>query len=248
MRLLSNAGKDEVAFGTIPLALVSANSQGTSPRDRLGDPKKQGFEQEPAEPHVRVGPIALAMNASVPVDSGGWISFDGYRLFLRGDMELKNLFRLEDVLGLPVGRPPAEGSAKLDVSVSGLWQGFAPPATLGTAQLRNVRAEMHGLNTPIEIGSATVTLAPDAVSIQIISARTGSTHWSGGVTAPRHCAAPGCTFHFDLTADQLSTGDFAEWFTPHPAKRPWYRILNSNSNEPLGPSPAARSRSGSNLP
>jgi hypothetical protein len=37
-------------------------------------------------------------------------------------------------------------------------------------------------------------------------------------------------FQFDLTADQLSTGDLAEWFTPHPAKRPWYRILNSNSN------------------
>ena len=242
VRLLSNAGKDEVAFGTIPLALVGANSQGTSPRDRLGDPKKQGFEQEPAEPHVRVGPIALAMNASVPVDSGGWISFDGYRLFLRGDMELKDLFRLEDVLGLPVGRPAAEGSAKLDVSVSGLWQGFAPPATLGTAQLRNVRAEMHGLNTPIEIGSATVTLAPDAVSIQKISARTGSTHWSGGVTAPRHCAAPGCTFHFDLTADQLSTGDFAEWFTPHPAKRPWYRILNSSERQGSSPLLAIQAR------
>ena len=242
VRLLSNAGKDEVAFGTIPLALVGANSQGTSPRDRLGDPKKQGFEQEPAEPHVRVGPIALAMNASVPVDSGGWISFDGYRLFLRGDMELKDLFRLEDVLGLPVGRPAAEGSAKLDVSVSGLWQGFAPPATLGTAQLRNVRAEMHGLNTPIEIGSATVTLAPDAVSIQKISARTGSTHWSGGVTAPRHCADPGCTFHFDLTADQLSTGDFAEWFTPHPAKRPWYRILNSSERQGSSPLLAIQAR------
>ncbi len=242
VRLLSNAGKDEVAFGTIPLALVGANSQGTSPKDRLGDPKKQGFEQEPAEPHVRVGPIALAMNASVPVDSGGWISFDGYRLFLRGDMELKDLFRLEDVLGLPVGRPAAEGSAKLDVSVSGLWQGFAPPATLGTAQLRNVRAEMHGLNTPIEIGSATVTLAPDAVSIQKISARTGSTHWSGGVTASRHCAAPGCTFHFDLTADQLSTGDFAEWFTPHPAKRPWYRILNSSERQDSSPLLAIQAR------
>jgi hypothetical protein len=48
-------------------------------------------------------------------------------------------------------------------------------------------------------------------------------------------------FQFDLTADQLSTRDLAEWFTPHPAKRPWYRILNSssnsNSNDPLGFSP-----------
>jgi hypothetical protein len=190
------------------------------------------------------------------------MSAAGYSFFLRGDVELKDLFRLENVLGLPAARPAAEGSARLDVTVSGPWQGFAAPAAVGTAQLRNVRAEMHGLNTPIEIASATMSLDPDAVRMERISARTGSTHWSGGVTAPRHCAAPvtgpvavlgaaltvvpgvvpdtapTCVFQFDLTADQLSTGDLAEWFTPHRAKRPWYRILNSNSssNEPLGAS------------
>ena len=123
---------------------------------------------------------------------------------------------------------------KADVSVSGPWQGFAPPTFLGTAQLRNVRAEMHGLNTPIEIGSATVSLTPDAVLLHKISARTGSTHWGGGVTVPRHCVAPNCVFQFDLTADQLSTEDLAEWFTPQSTKRPWYRILSA---APQGASP-----------
>jgi len=187
------------------------------------------------------------MNASAPVNASGWMSTAGYRFFLRGDVELKDLFRLEEVLGLPATRPAAEGSANLDVSVSGPWQGFAAPAALGTAQLRNVRAEMHGLNTPIEIGPATMTLTPDAVGMQKISARTGSTHWSGGVTAPRHCAVPACVFQFDLTADQLSTGDLAEWFTPHPAKLPWYRILNSNSNAPQGPSPLLAIQAHGNL-
>ncbi len=235
VRLSANAGKYEVAFDKIPLALVGAELQETSKGGRLGHPRTQEEEQEPAEPHLRIGPIALAMNASEPVNSGGWISADGYRFFLRGDMELKDLFRLEDVLGLPVGRPAAEGLAKLDVSVYGPWQGFAPPATLGTAQLHNVRAEMHGLNTPIEIGSATLSLTPDTVLMQKISARTGSTHWSGGVTAPRHCSVPSCAYEFDLTADQLSTGDFTEWFTPHSAKRPWYRILNSGESHGASP-------------
>jgi hypothetical protein len=112
-------------------------------------------------------------------------------------------------------------------------------------QLHNVRGEMHGLNTPIEIGSATLYLTNDAMLMQKVSARTGSTHWSGEVTAPRHCAAPGCTFQFDLTADQLSTGDFAEWFTPHSAKRPWYRILNAD--EPKGSSPLLAIRAHGNL-
>jgi AsmA protein len=244
VRLSSNAGKDEFGLGTIPLVLVGAESQGASQRGRPGHPRRQEEEadQEPAAPHLRMGPITLAMNGSAPVNAGGWMSTAGYRFFLRGDVELKDLFRLENVLGLPVTRPAAEGSARLDVNVSGPWQGFAPAVSAGTAQLRNVRAEMHGLNTPIEIGSATMTLTPDAVWMQKISARTGSTHWSGEVTAPRHCAAPSvvpgaapslapnCVFQFDLTADQLSTGDLAEWFTPHPAKRPWYRILNSNSS------------------
>jgi len=240
VRLLSNVGKDEVAFGTIPLALVG-DSPCMSQREARSRPKTEGQQkdQEPAEPHLRIGLVSLTINGSAPMNAGGWISTAGYRFFLRGDMELKDLFRLEDVLGLPVARLAAEGAAKLDVNVSGPWQGFAPPAAVGTAQLRNVHAEMHGLNTPIEIGSATMSLTPDAVLLHKISARTGSTHWSGEVTAPRHCAASGvasnCMFQFDLTADQLSAGDLAEWFTPHSAKRPWYRILNSNL-PPLGSS------------
>ena len=211
-------------MGTVPLALTD------SPGDQIRRPRTQDKEQEPAEPHLRIGPVALTMNTSAPIDAGGWVSAAGYRFFLRGDMELQDLFRLENDLGLPVARPAAEGAAKLDVSVSGPWQGFAPLTTLGTAQLRNVRVEMRGLNTPIEIGSATMSLAPDAVRVEKLSARLGSTHWSGAVTVPRPCAVPACVFQFDLTADQLSTGDLAEWFTPHPAKRPWYRILNPNSN------------------
>ena len=232
VRLLSNAGKDAVAFGTIPLVLAAADSLGAKIH-RTGTLEK---EQETAEPHLRIGLATLTMNTSAPVNAGGWISAAGYRFFLRGEVELKDLFRLEDTLGLPVARPAAEGAAKLDVSVSGPWQGFAAPAALGTAQLRNVRAEMHGLNTPIEIASATMSLAPDAVSVDRLSTRTGSTHWTGAVRAQRHCAVPSCAFQFDLAADQLSTADLVEWFTPHPAKRPWYRLLNSNSSA-LGPSP-----------
>jgi hypothetical protein len=247
VRLSSNGGEDEFAFGTIPLALVAADSQGVSQGGRPGRPRTQEHEkdQEPAETHLRIGPVALAMNASAPVNASGWMSTAGYRFFLRGDVELKDLFRLEDVLGLPVTRPAAEGEAKLDVSVFGPWQGFATPATVGTAQLQNVRAEMRGLNTPIEIGSATMSLDPDALWMEKISARTGSTHWSGEVTAPRNCAAPACAFQFDLTADQLSTGDLAAWFTPHPAQRPWYRVLNSNA--PQGPSPLLAIQAHGNL-
>src|SRR5258708_12419239 len=105
-------------------------------------------------------------------------------------MEVKEVFRVEDVLGLPATRPAAEGLAQLDVTVSGPWQGFTAPTAVGTAQLRNVRAEMHGLNTPIEIASATISLDPDAARIEKISARTESTHWSGRIMVPRPFSGP----------------------------------------------------------
>jgi hypothetical protein len=241
VRLLSSAGRDEADFGTIFLALVGAHSPEPSPRNRLGhvgrpidDSKNPEIEREPTEAHLRLGPVAVTVNAAAPVSAGGWMSTAGYSFFLRGDMALKNLFRLEDVLGLPMARAAAEGEARLDVSVSGPWQGFAPPAALGTAELRDARVEMRGLNPPIEIASATISLTADAVLLQKISARIGDTHWSGAVTAPRQCVAsgavPNCVFQFDLAADQLSTAELAEWFTAPPAKRSWYGVLNSNSN------------------
>jgi AsmA family len=253
VRLSSNAGKDQVALGTIPLTLVSAimvatGSHGGRPSPARPRDDKDKVE-EPAKAHLRIGPAAVVVNAAAPFNAGGWISTAGYRFFLRGDVELQDLFRLENALGLPVPRPAAEGSANLDMSLSGPWQGFAVPTTLGTAQLRNVRAEMYSLNTPIEIASAAVSLDRDVTKIEKISARIGGTHWSGGVAAPRHCTistsnlgaasgmGPICVFQFDLTADQLSTADLTQWFQPHQAKRPWYRILNSNFNKTQGPSP-----------
>ena len=254
MSLSSNSGKDGVTFSTIPLALLSADAREEKNEDKNKDRRarartqartkeqtKEQQEHEPSETHLRIGPVAMSVNRAAPVDAGGWISTVGYRFFLRGDVVLNDLFHLENVLALPAVRPTADGEAKLDVSLSGLWQGFAAPAAIGTAQLRNVRASMRGLNTPIEISSAAMTLAPGEVRMQKISARTGITHWTGSVTAPRQCSAPNvgsgavsdCGFQFDVAADQLSTTDVAEWFTPHPAKRPWY----SSSNNEAGPSP-----------
>ena len=269
--LSSTAGKDAVTFGTIPLALVADDAgppvvmPGEMVTNLLRTRRHLARQKSAALSDLRlqIGPSALTVNGSPALNTGGWISTAGYLVSLRGDAQLKDLFRLESILGLPVTRAAAEGSAKLDVSISGAWQGFAAPSTLGTAQLRNVRVEMRGVNTPIQISAANVSLTANAASMQKISAHTGNTHWSGGVTTPRHCTTPNaaadaalgsgpgvglnCIFQFDLTADQLSTADLGEWFTPHPAKRPWYRILNSNLSNALGSSPLLAVQAQGNL-
>ena len=245
VHLVSNSGKDTVVIAEIPLALAGASRSSTMPRAKASVREVgKGKELEPVEAHLRIGPASPSVNASPPLNAGGWISASGYRFFLRGDVELKNLFRLESALGLPATRPAAEGDARLDVSISGPWQGLTAPSALGTAQLRNVRAETRGLNAPIEISSATVLLAPNMWSVQKLSAQIGSTHWSGSVTAPRRCA-PNCLFQFDLTADQLSSANLAAWFARRPAKRPWYRILSSSEQQ--GPSPLVALQAHGNL-
>lgn len=245
VRLRSNGGKDSIALSNVPLALVGDVSCCKAERTHTLAAIKASArktESEPTEPHFRIGPASMTVNASGPLNTGGWISASGYNLFLRGDLDLKNLFRLEDAFAVPATQPAAEGLAKLDMSISGPWQGLAAPSALGTAQLKSVRAETRGLNSPIEIASATVTLTPDLTSVQQLSARIGVTHWSGSLRAPRHCA-PSCLFQFDLSADRFSTEDLAEWFTPHPAKRPWYRILSpaegSSGEGPMPSAPAA---------
>ena len=230
------AANNDVTFETIPLTLVPA-ARASSPGAASQRPAAtlSGKDFEPPDAHLRLGPVTLATNDSSPMTAAGWVSRSGYRFSLRGDVELEHLFRLENILGLPAPHIAATGAAKLDVSVSGPWQGFALAATSGTAQLRNVRAEMRGFNAPIEISSATLVLNPDIALLQKLSAHIADTHLAGNVTAPRHCATADCNLQFDLTADQFSLQDLAEWFTPHPAKREWYKILSPT--EPLASSP-----------
>ena len=233
----SGGTNNSIALGNVALSLAGNENccepqrAGVAARGKTAP--KEAFP-EPGEPHLRVGPATLTVNATAPVNAGGWVSMSGYSFFLRGDLGLKNLFRLENSLGIPAAQPAAEGTAQLDVSISGPWQGLAAPNALGTAQLKNVRAETRGLNTAIEIASATITLGPESTVIDKLSARVGETHWTGFVRLPRHCA-PNCLYQFDLAGDRVSSGGLAEWFTPRASKRPWYRILSSGDQ--TGPSP-----------
>lgn len=241
----ANAGEIDVA--NIPLTLIGITADRGHVRTQVHNRMQNDHDAD--ETTLRIGPATLAMSASPPLSVGGWVSKSGYHFFLRGDTEIKNLFRIEKAITLSAPHSPAQGQVKFDAGVSGRWQGFPIPLVAGTAQLRNVRAEIRGLNTPIEIASANLSLGPDAWLVQKISAHTGlagaGTRWSGGITVPINCAhsidtsannanpdsgATPCTYQFDLLADRLSAGDLAEWFTPASVDRPWYQILKTDSN------------------
>jgi AsmA protein len=235
VRLLTGGGKNEVVIGNVPLTFVSAPVATGAPADN----------EEILQPQLRIGTLPVAVGGATPATAGGWISPTGYRFMLTGDFALKNLFQLADGIGLGGSRPAVDGLARGALNVSGAWQGFAAATVVGRAQLRSVRAEIRGVNTPVEIASASVTLTPDFVAVEKLSAQTGTTHWAGSVSATRHCAAPDCTLRFDLSADRLSTAEFYEWFATQSPKRPWYRLLNLG--ERTGPSPLLEKRASGTL-
>ncbi len=241
VRLLANGGQDEIVFGNIPLAFVTAPPA----RAQFLKATAKNGGQESAEAQLRIGTFPLSMGGPAPATAGGWVSPSGYRFMLAGDAALKSLFRLADTLGLGGARPAASGFTKVAINVAGSWHGFSPPAIVGTAQLHSVRAEMRGVNTPIEISAAVMTLAADTVSLDKIAAQTGATHWSGNVIAPRQCSSAGCVFRFDLSADRLSTKELYDWFAAPATKRPWYRLLNLGEQD--GPSPLLAARASGTL-
>ena len=234
---------NEFVFGDVPLTLIGGAVADTNQRSGS---KAIAADDQASAPALRVGPFPVKMapprakNAPA-VESltgtptvSGWISLSGYHFSLRGETSLRNCFRLAKTFAIPSYHPAAQGSARVDLRLSGNWQGFGAPEILGNVELKNVRAETRGFNQPIQINSALLGLTSDTVSLQRISAQTGNTYWNGSVATTRHCA-PRCQYEFNLAADQLSATDLSEWFSAHPATRPWYRLLSS-TDKPDGPS------------
>lgn len=228
-RLASGGGKEEIIFGNVPFTMGATKSAKAQPLIR------RIAESGPDGLFLQLGPFPLAMGGETAATAGGWVAASGYHFTLRGDTTLRSVFRLASTLGLPLQRPAATGVARVDMNLTGSWRGFVAPLVTGTAQLRNVRAEGRGFNPPIEIASAIVTLSPEETSIQKISAQTGSTRWTGSVTAPRICPSVGCPFQFNLVADELSIADLLGWFTSRPASRRWYGLLGSPEPQERSP-------------
>ena len=233
--LQSAATKSQLELGSVPFS-ISSPDNAKSDRENAAKAGNRRSEQPPDETHLGFGPFTIALGRRSPATVRGWVTKSGYSLFVQGDAQLKRLLQLARTLGLPASQPAADGLAKLDLRIAGEWSGFAAPDITGTAQLNAVRAELNGLNAPLEITSASLTLAEDAVRLQNLVTSMAGTQWTGSLLLPRHCTSvETCTFEFDLHVDQLVTNELNELLNPHPRKRAWYRLL-SPTTQPDDPS------------
>jgi hypothetical protein len=228
VQLGSKTTNIQLAWGRIPF--TAAGSQKVTPN--VHSKASALHRQPPPEARIEMGPFALAMGRPAPAAVQGWVSRSGYSLGVTGDAQIQRLLQLAKTVGLAAPHLAAAGTAQVGLQIAGQWSGFAAPSVTGSAQLRSIRAEVRGLNAPLEITTANLLLASDEISIQNLAASAGGATWRGSMLVPRMCGEPGgCPIHFDLHADEISTDELNQLLNPHPSRQPWYRFLS--------PAPAA---------
>jgi len=228
VQLQSASADTSLALDSIPFSFFSATSTDAVSKDPR-HPKQAVVLASPAN-RIELGPLEISLGKPTPALVQGWIARSGYDLKITGDGQVQRVLQLARLAGLPVPRLAADGSAKFDLQLAGAWSGFAAPRVTGKAQLQSVRAEIRGMNAPLDIAAASILLDHDLVTVQSLSASTSTIAWRGSLTLPRPCGIPStCLIRFDLHADQLSTDQLNQLLNPHAVKRPWYRFLSTDS-------------------
>lgn len=242
LRLASATSKAEIGPETIPFTLTTGDA-GRNAAKRLAIRKGTAMKF-PDGPRVEFGPFPVAIGRAGATNARGWISRSGYSVSLTGEAEIGRALRMARMIGLPALQTTTiEGPANIDLQIVGYWagwsygahSGFPGPQVTGSAKLRNVRIAVRGTGGPVEVASADVELAPDNVQIEKLSAKVAGTLWTGSLEMPRGCGTPGaCEVSFHVNANQIALGEVSEWAKPSPKARPWYQVLESNTQ--TGPS------------
>ena len=243
LHLQSANSKAELAPGNVPFTL-NADQRGIRDPLQHAGLRQSDTDASPVrgEMHIEFGPFPVALGRPVPAQAHGWVGRSGYGIAVRGDGEVSHTLRMAGLLGLQAVKSGAEGAVKMDLQIAGSWagdatanpSGFALPKVTGTAQLRNVRANLRGANGEIEISSADLNLLPDEARVDKLRARAADAEWTGSVVLPRGCGVPGaCLVHFNLNTDSVGLSGLHGWLASPPNERRWYQVLSpAASNVP----------------
>ncbi len=240
LRLRSTSGRVDVSPGSVPF-VVSADGGAPGRSNRMARRLSSEVWSTENELHLEYGPFPLALGRPTPAQVRGWIGRSGYRLAIRGEGEVSHTLRMASLIGLPAIKANVEGVAQMDLLVGGWWtkdvstddSGFSSPQVTGTAQFRNLRASVQGVNGPIEILSGELEISPDEARVEKLSARAADAHWTGRVNLPRNCGTAGaCQVHFNLNTDAVGLSGLHEWLRAPANRRRWYQALSAAEPKP----------------
>jgi len=214
-----------VALGAIPLAISAQQA-------RLGSRPSSQSSSSPKE-QLQIGPVRVAFGKATPLTVEGRLSREGYAFEFSGEGQLKPLLETARLVGIHVPQLNAEGSARLDLQLSGQWSGTESHRVVGKAQLHSVRAQVSGFNAPLQISSANLVLTPDQVAVEKLVASAAGASWRGSLMITRPCAtSAACAVQFNLHADEIAIDRVNQLLNPRAKEEPWYRALSPASGTP----------------
>jgi hypothetical protein len=232
LRLFSAKARTQVSPGDIQFELTSRQAEGRPGRNTA----LKGVSLASASgPQIEFGPFAMATDVLAPAVRG-WVNRSGYGVSLAGDMDIARAQEAARLFDIPVIAATAEGTAQVELQIAGSWpewaSGIAGDSSrsnvTGTVKLRNVRANLRGVDGPLEISSAELHLLPEEVRVAKFTAKAAHAVWTGSLQLPRGCGTPrACLMHFDLSTNEVALDELSWWVSPGPKEQPWYRTLTS---------------------
>jgi hypothetical protein len=228
LNVRSPLNNTRLVLDKIPFAVSSSGNLELKARSvASGAGMVQALEQR-----VDIGPFTVPLGRPGSATLRGQATRAGYNLVVQGDTEVQRLLATARTVGISAPQPAASGEARVNLRISGNWAGFAAPSVTGTAVLSSVVARVRGLNDPVEVTSASISLTPETSEVQKLIVLAAGNTWRGGLTIPRRCDSPhACPIRFELHADEIVT-DRLGVANSVSGKQPWYRFLSSAAPSP----------------
>jgi uncharacterized protein involved in outer membrane biogenesis len=224
LQISSSSLGSEIAFGEVPFSFDPEANDGK--RHRIRAKKVGAVVGDPArESQLEIGPVDVVLGRPAPLHAHALFTLSGYQAAVHGDAALKQMLQSAHLLGIPAPGFAADGSATVDLTLAGAWAD-PRPTVLGTAQLRSVRAQVRGLNAPLDIVSANLVLDQTTVRVQNLNASAAHATWRGSLQVVRPCVASGpCEVQFNLRTAELNAADLNDLLNPSARKQSWYNFL-----------------------
>jgi AsmA protein len=235
---------DPVELTTVPFTVTNGPDRGFLSDGSAHNAKKsRGVRSRTAreediirktdELRAELGPVSLAVSKSGFLTAQATLTRGGFIATTHGDTGLQRLLQLARALSIPAPPVAGGGAANVSLRVSGEWFSGDRPVVSGSARLRSVTAQVRGLNAPLQLLSADLTIDPDVVTVQNVSAIAAEATWHGSLRIPRPCPTPDvCEIEFKLHSDKLNASALNTLLNPALRPRAWYRFLSLGKDQP----------------
>ena len=231
LKLTSGDAADTIAVGTVPFTVDGG--EGKIVRQRKGQRSKVATPTFPGPIHAEIGPANLSLGRQTPLQAKVIVNGQRYEGHAKGDATVRSFVRLARSLKIPVPEINAEGGLSVDLDISRSWLGDGGMNVRGAVQLHSVKARINGLNAPLEVTNANLTLEENSVRVSNLNAMAAGAAWRGDLDIARPCGSVStCNFQFNLRTGKLHAAAFNALVNPAQAKRSWYKILSVSSGQP----------------